>query len=329
LADITGKVDNYYTNNVNKSNSYLHKNNKKSLVEQFRNTLSLQLMVLLPMVIFIIFHYIPIYGIIIAFQDFKLKEGFWGSPWVGLKNIIDFFNNPNFIVLLKNTFLLGFYGILTSTPSAITLALIINEVQRKYFKKFVQIVTCMPNFLSTVTIVGMMYLLFSPTGGVVNVVLDKLFNIAPIYFTASTKWYRPLFIGSNIWQHTGFASIYYLAALAGMSPELHESACIDGATRLQRIWYINLPHLVPTAAMLFILSMGGVLNIDTSKAILMYNPMNSEVSDVIGTYTYRRGLLMREYSLGASVGLIMSVVNFFSLVTFNWISRKIVKQSIW
>jgi len=224
---------------------------------------------------------------------------------------------------------LGLFGILTSTPSAILLALLINEVQRKYFKKVVQVITCLPNFLSTVTVVSMIYLLFSPRIGVVYLLLGKFFGIDPVYFTASTKWYRPLFIGSNIWQHAGFSSIYYLAALSSIDPGLYEAACIDGATRLQRIWYINIPHLLPTAAMLFILSMGGVLNVDTSKAILMYNPMNSEVSDIIGTYTYRRGLLEREYSLGASVGLIMNIVNFVSLVVFNWISRKTVKQSIW
>lgn len=302
---------------------------KKSLAKQFKMTLSLQLMVLLPLVMFIIFHYIPIYGIVIAFQDFSLRKGFFGSEWVGLTNIIEFVSNPNFFKLLWNTFALGFFGVITATPAAIMLALIINEVGRKHFKKVVQVVTCLPNFLSTVTVVGMIYLLFSPSGGIVNVFLERVFNIDPIYFAASTRWYRPLFIGSNIWQHTGFASIYYLAALAAIDPGLYEAACIDGATRFQRIRYINLPHLLPTAAMLLILSMGGVLNVDTGKAILMYNPMSSDVSDVIGTYTYRRGLLMREYSLGASVGLIMNVVNFASLFTFNWISRKTAKHSIW
>lgn len=294
----------------------------------FKRTLPLQVMVWIPLGIFCIFSYIPIYGISMAFQDFSLRQGFFGSPWVGFEHFQNILTDPTIYTLLKNNIILGMLGIFTAQPCAVLLALIINEVRIEKLKNAVQIITCLPNFLSVVTVVGMMTLLFSPTSGVVNQMLQAM-GIEPIYFMGTASWYRPMFIGSNIWAHTGFGAIYYLAALSSIDVGLYEAAALDGASRLQRIWYINLPYVVPTFAMLFILGMGGVLNVDTSKAILMYSPLNSSVSDIVGTYTYRRGLLMMEYSYGSAIGLLMSLVNFVSLVFFNWLSRKTVKQSIW
>ncbi|MDI6617086.1 MAG: ABC transporter permease subunit [Clostridiales bacterium] len=277
---------------------------------------------------YIIFHYVPMYGAQIAFKDFNPFEGIWKSPWVGFKYFIQFFKSVYFWRLIRNTLGINIYGIIVDFPMPIILALMINEVRNRVFKKSVQTIVYLPHFISTVVLVGMLVSFLSPRSGFINGII-KDFGGQPIHFLSEPGWFKSIYVWSGVWQNAGWGSIIYLAALTGIDPSLYEAAIIDGSSRWQRLIYITIPSLIPTIIIMLILRMGGLLNVGFEKIMLMYNPVTYETADVISTYVYRRGILGAEYSFSTAVGLFNSVVNFIILVSFNALSRKISETSLW
>jgi len=277
---------------------------------------------------YILFQYVPMYGIQIAFKDFIATKGIWGSPWVGFDHFERFFHSYFFWRLMKNTLGIGLYSLAVGFPIPILLALLMNEVRAEKFKKFVQTVTYAPHFLSTVVVVGMMMIFLSPRYGMVNHAI-QLFGGQPINFMTEPAWFKSLYVLSDVWQTMGWSSIIYLAALAGIDNQLHEAARVDGATRLQRIWHINIPGIMPTIVILLILNIGSIMGVGFEKVLLMQNNLNLESSDIIATYVYRSGIQNAEYSFSAAIGLFNSVINFVLLVVVNQISRRISETSLW
>jgi putative aldouronate transport system permease protein len=282
---------------------------------------------LLPAFIyFLIFHYAPMYGLQIAFKNYMANRGIWGSPWVGFVHFERFFNSYYFWTLLKNTLLISLYQ-LSLFPVPILIALSINEVRKARFKRFVQMVTYMPHFISVVVMVGMILAFLSPTTGIVNNVI-RYFGGESIPFMTEPGWFKSIYVLSGEWQNAGWGTIIYLAALSGINPELHEAAQIDGASRFQRIRHINIPGILPTVIILFILNMGSFMGIGFEKIYLMQNPLNMEASDVIQTHVYRNGLLQAQYSYSSAIGLFNNLINFVILLTFNRIARR-TGTSLW
>ncbi|WP_106766429.1 ABC transporter permease [Paenibacillus faecalis] len=279
-------------------------------------------------VYYIVFHYFPMYGIQIAFKDFIATKGIWGSPWVGMEHFNRFFDSYYFWRLIKNTLGIGLYSLAVGFPIPIILALLMNEIKAERFKKFVQTVTYAPHFLSTVVIVGMMMIFLSPRYGIINHFIE-MFGGQPINFMTEPAWFKTLYVLSDVWQTMGWSSIIYLAALAGIDNQLHEAARVDGATRLQRIWHINIPGIRPTIIILLILNIGSVMGIGFEKVLLMQNNLNLESSDIISTYVYRMGIQNAEYSFSAAVGLFNSIINFVLLVVVNFIAKRVSETSLW
>ena len=301
----------------------------RATVEGLRKTRSLQLMLLPGLIYYIIFRYVPMYGVIIAFKDFHGRLGILRSPWVGFEHFIRFFTHPYFPRLIRNTFLLSFYDLLFGFPAPIILALMLNELRSRTYKRLVQTVSYLPHFISVVSIVGMLTLLLSPTTGIVNVILVKVFGMKPIYFMAEPRWFRFLYVSSGIWKNVGWGAIIYLAALSNVDVQLYDAAVVDGASRLRSIWHITLPSIKPTIVILLVLRIGTLFSVGYQKVVLMYTPATYETADVIGSYVYRRGLQYADFSYGAAVGLFDSVINVVLLITANWISRKVSEQSLW
>jgi putative aldouronate transport system permease protein len=299
-----------------------------SLLRRLKKTKALQFMLIPGLVYYIIFHYAPIYGLVIAFKDFNIRLGILGSDWIGLDNFKRFFDYVYFFRLVKNTFLLNLYNLLWGFPLPIILALFLNEVRSLLFKKFVQTVSYLPHFISTVAIVGMLYMVLSPSTGIVNRIIVA-FGGESVYFVANKAWFRTLYIGSGIWQGVGWGAIIYLAALSGVSEEMHEAALIDGASRVQRIFYISLPSILPTIVIMLILNIGSMMSSSTEKVLLLYQPNTYEVSDVLGTYVYRMGLGQADYGFGTAAGLFNSVINLILLIFANTVSKKLTEKSLW
>lgn len=305
---------------------------KSGKLDRFMKTLKkngeLYLLISPVIAYFIIFEYLPMYGVQIAFKDFIATKGIWGSPWVGLKHFEQFFESYYFWRIIGNTLGIGVYQLLVGFPAPILLALMLHEAGSKRFQRFVQTVTYAPHFLSVVVLVGVVFLFLSPQSGMVNVVV-KAFGGEPISFMTEPGWFKSVYVLSGVWQQMGWGSILYLAALAGIDPQLHEAARVDGASRLQRIWHINLPGIMPTIVIMLILSIGSILGVGFEKVFLMQNPLNMESSDVIATSVYRRGIIDAQYSFSSAVGLFNSVVNFVLLITVNAIARKMNETSLW
>jgi putative aldouronate transport system permease protein len=288
----------------------------------------LYLMFLPVLIWYLVFAYWPMYGLTIAFQKYNIVKGVSASDWVGLKNFNAFFSDPYFFRLLRNTLLLSIYGLIFSFPVPILLALAFNEIRNARFKKITQTISYLPYFISSVVVCGMVLTFLSPSSGMINSLLNRI-GIESIYFLQEPGYFRTIFISMGVWQTAGFSAIIYMAALAGISPELYEAARIDGANRWNQMRHITLPGLKPTIVILFILSMGGMLATDFEKIILLYNPAIYETSDVFNSYVYRRGLLQTDYSYAAAVGMFQSVVGFLLVVTANRISRKATETSLW
>lgn len=276
---------------------------------------------------FTIFHYVPMYGVQIAFKNFYASDGIWGSPWVGFDHFERFFNSYYFWRLIKNTLILSLYQ-LVLFPLPIILALSLNELKNGAFKKWSQTLTYAPHFISVVVVVGMIVIFLDPINGLVNRIVI-MFGGEAIPFLTSPKWFRHVFVWSGVWQTLGWGSIIYLAALAGVNPELHEAAEIDGATRLQRIFHINIPSILPTIVVLLILNIGSFMSVGFEKVLLMQNDLNAATSDVIQTFVYQTGLLEGQYSFAAAIGLFDSVINIALLITFNYVARKTTDNSLW
>lgn len=280
------------------------------------------------LIYYFIFHYLPMYGAVIAFKDFSPGQTAWNSPWVGFQWFKEFFNSIYFTRLISNTFILSSLSLIFSFPIPIIFALLLNEVRRKNLKRVIQTVSYLPHFISLVVMVGIMSNFLSPSDGIINQLLVKL-GEKPINFMGESAWFRPLYIGSGIWQSYGWNSIVYLAALTSIDPQLYEAARIDGCNRWKEMRYITLPGIIPTAVMLLILALGNLMNVGFEKIILMYSPAIYDVSDVISTYVYRRGILSAQYSFGSAVGLFNSVINFILLLTVNKTSKRYTQIGLW
>ena len=284
-------------------------------------------LLMLPALIYVlIFCYQPMYGLQIAFKDYKGVFGIAGSPWVGLKHFQSFFESYYFGRLMKNTLILSFYSMIVGFPFPIILALLLNEITPK-LRKFSQTVLYAPHFISTVVLVGMINVMFSPSIGIVNHVIELMGGQA-IYFLAKPEVFRHMYVWSGVWQGTGWGAVIYIAALAGVSPELHEAATIDGASRLQRVIHINLPSILPTIVILLIMRIGQLVNIGYEKVYLLQNSLNQEVSEVISTYVYKRGILSTNYSFSSAVGLFNNIINVLLLLMANFVSRKATDTSL-
>lgn len=281
----------------------------------------LLMMVLIPVSMIIIFSYLPMYGLILAFKDYRIGNTILGSKFVGFHWFELFFQNPMSLRLFTNTLKLGVYWTFIGWPAPIILALLFNEISSKKFRKIIQTTTYLPYFISTVIIVGIM-MEFTSLDGNVNQLLG-LFGIEPIAFIQESKWFRTLYFGSGLWQIIGWNSIIYLAAIAGVDQELFESATIDGANRWHRLWYITLPSILPTVTIMFIFNIGSLFSNDFQKILLMYNPVTYDVADVIGTYVFREGITNARYSYGVAVGLILSVISGTLVFISNFIIRKV------
>ncbi|WP_199616350.1 ABC transporter permease [Paenibacillus alkalitolerans] len=286
-------------------------------------------LLLLPTVLyFIVFHYVPIYGIQIAFKDFIAVKGITGSPWVGFEHFERFFNSFQFWVILRNTLELSLYELLIAFPAPIILALSLNQVTVQRFKKLVQTVTYAPHFISIVVVVGMLNLFLSPRSGLINQAIS-LFGGEPIFFMASPEWFKTIFVFSGVWQNIGWSAIIYLAALSAVSPDLHEAAVVDGANKWDRIRHIDFPSIMPTVVILLILNIGSFMVVGFEKVYLMQNSLNIDSSEVIQTYVYKAGLLGAQYSYSSAIGLFNAVVNFVLLVLVNLLAKKTKHTSLW
>lgn len=286
------------------------------------------LIIALPVIYAFVFAYIPMGGIIIAFKDYSIRRGILGSEWVGLKYFKQFLTSTNSVLVIKNTIILGVYTFLVNFPIPILLAIGINEVRNIKFKKTVQLVTYAPYFISVVIMVGMMVQMMDMRTGIVNVLLGKL-GIDAVNFFGDPKLFRHLYVWSGVWQTAGYSSIIYVAALAGVSPEFHEAATMDGATRLQRILHVDIPTIMPTIIIQLIFSCANVVNIGMDKIFLMQNSMNASVSEVISTFVYKVGVVNANFGFSTAAGLFQSLVSFGLLVLVNQLSRRMSDTSLW
>lgn len=296
----------------------------------FARSRFLLLLILPGFLYYLVFHYIPMYGVIIAFKDYNFFDGILGSPWAasnGLEHFLELFQSPAFYRVFRNTVLLSLFTIIFSFPAPIILALSLNEITNGKWRRIVQTVSYLPHFISTVVICGMIFNFLS-LHGIVNQILS-LFGREKILFLMEPGYFRAIYVLSDIWQRMGWGSIVYLAALAGVDPQLYEAAAVDGANRWHRILHINIPALVPTAIVLLILNMGGMMNVGFEKVLLLYQPSTYETADVIGTYIYRRGILGAEFSFSTAVGLFQSAIGFTLVVVTNRIARKFSDISLW
>ena len=288
----------------------------------------LYLLVVVPLAYFVIFKYIPIANAVIAFKDYSPVKGPWGSEWVEFRNFELFFANPVFWTLVKNTFVLAAYTVLAGFPIPIVLAIALNEIRNGRLKKTVQLVTYAPYFISTVVVVSMTILVLSPRLGIVNEGLG-FFRVPAVDFLGNPDYFRHIYVWSDVWQTTGYSAVIYLAALSGIDPALHESAKIDGASRLQRIRHVDLPGIMPTAVIILVLAVGNIMAIGFEKAFLLQNPLNLSESEIIATYVYKTGLLNADFSLATAVGLFNSVINLVLLLAVNTIAKRITGNGLW
>lgn len=277
---------------------------------------------------YVVFRYIPMFGLVITFKNYNVFKGVWASDWVGFKYYRMFFENPDFFLLMRNTILLGVYKLVFSFPAPILLALLLNEVRSAVFKRFVQTVSYLPHFISNVIVASMVIMFLSPSGGMINQLLNSL-GFETINFMMEPGWFRTIYVLSEIWQNIGWETIIYLAALTAVDPQLYEAANMDGASRMRKLWHVTLPGIAPTIIIILILNIGKVLEIGFEKVFLMQNPGIYETSDIISTYVYRVGMEQGNYSYGSSIDLFMGVISLIFIYTANFISRKVGENSLW
>lgn len=289
---------------------------------------ALYLFVLFPIVHTFIFSYMPMYGVTLAFKDYSIKAGIMGSKWVGLKYFEKFLSTPNIDQYVINTVMLSVYSMLFGFPAPILLALLLNEVRSKFFKKTVQMATFAPHFISTVVIVGMLIQILSIRGGLVNNFLG-LFGIEPINFMGKASAFRTIYVASGIWQGMGYSSVLYIAALSSVDPTLYEAAIIDGASRLQKIRHIDIPAIMPTVTLSLIMSFGGIMSVGADKAYLLQNNLNLATSEIISTYVYKMGLIQGQYSFSTAVSLLNTAINLVLLFSVNKIAQHVGETSMW
>ena len=301
-----------------------------SRLTQLRRELPYFIMMLLPTVFFLLFKYWPMFGIAIAFQNYRIGDPFisLSSRWVGLKWFKQFVSNAYFTRYVRNTLALSLLNMFISFPISILFALLLNEVRVRWMRKFVSNVSLLPHFISTVVIVGVMTNFFSIDHGVANLIIEKLGG-ERIDFMGSADWFRTMYTGSGIWQSTGFNAVVFTAAIAGIDPNLYEAAALDGSTRLKNIIHITLPCILPTVIIMFLLKIGSLMSVGYEKIILMYSPLTYETADVLSTYSYRVGITEQKYSLSSAISLMNSICNITLLLLANRITRKVSETSLW
>jgi putative aldouronate transport system permease protein len=295
-----------------------------------RKSWQLYLLLALPIAWLAVFQYYPMYGAQIAFRDFLPGDSMWHAKWVGLDNFVRFFQSTMFVQLMQNTLGLSLYSLAVGFPIPIIFALSLNQLRAGFFKQSVQMVSYAPYFISTVVLVGMLLQFLDLRHGPVNLFLQFIGN-TPTHFFGDAKMFPSIYVWSGVWQYTGFNTVIYLASLATIDPALHEAALVDGANRLQRIWYIDLPGILPTAVTLLILNMGQIINVGFEKVYLMQNPLNTAISEVISTYVYKIGLIggITNYSYAAAIGLFNSLIGMLLLVAANQLMKKLTNSSLW
>ena len=301
---------------------------RKATLKLMRQNYQLYIFLIPAIVFIVLFMYTPLYGLQIAFKNYRGGDGIWGSAWVGLKWFNQFFSTPRCWEIVKNTLTISVYSLIAGFPLPICLAIILNYVKNLRSKKFAQTVTYMPYFISTVVLVAMMNLFFSPSSGFVNTII-KAFGGEAVYFMGMSSLFPHMYVWSGIWQSMGYSSIIYIAALSGVSPELHESAVIDGANILQRIWHIDIPTIMPTMIILLIMSCGNIMNVGYEKVYLMQNDLIADVSEIISTYVYKIGLTNNQFSFSTAIGLMNNVINFVILVAANKLANKLFGSGLW
>ena len=286
------------------------------------------LLVLVPMAYFVIFKYVPMVGAQIAFRDFNVIQGMWGSPWVGFREFTRFFESPSFWRLIENTFSISITRLLLGFPAPIILALALNEISQRSFKRSVQMVTYAPHFISTVVMASMIILFLNPRLGLFGVLM-RAAGVQPVNYLAVASHFKFVYALSDIWQHAGYGAIIYMAALASINPELYEAARIDGASRLQKIIHVDIPGIMPVMVILLILEFGEIMEVGFEKIYLLQNPVNISASEIIQTYVYKIGIINASFSFASAVGLFNSVINFILLVAVNAFARRISNNSLW
>ncbi len=286
-------------------------------------------LMLLPLVIWLlVFLYKPMYGLQVAFKDYSVFKGVAASPWIGFEHFQTLFESDQFLRALKNTFIISFWSLLIGFPIPILLALMFNEILNQRFKKTSQTIVYLPHFISSVIIAGIVITAFSPSAGIINTII-KFFGGDPIYFLTKPEWFRPIFIGTGIWQEAGFQSIVFLAAIAGVSPTLYESAVVDGASRWQMMWKITIPSILPTILIMLIIRIGNMLEVSFEMIILLYQPATYETADVVNTFIYRQGLQGGQYDFAAAAGLFNAIVAFILVMGANALSKRYSRTSLW
>lgn len=297
------------------------------LVKDIRKNWILYLMILPIVVYFIIFAYVPMYGVTLAFKEYVIKEGILGSPWVGFQNFQRFFSAFNFKQLIANTLGISLYSLLVGFPIPIIFALMLNYLNHDRLKKTVQMVSYAPYFISTVVICGMLNIFMAPDTGVFNTILN-FFGMESVDFLSKAEWFKSIYVWSGVWQSMGWSSIIYISALAGVNYDLHEAAILDGATKLQRMLHVDLPSIKPTVAMLLILQVGSLMNVGFEKVYLLQNSLNKSAASVISTYTYEVGLRNSDYGYSTAIGLFNSAINIILIVLANQFSKKVADESL-
>lgn len=298
----------------------------KKAGSDLKHNYALYLMVLPVVLYYVIFHYLPMAGLVMAFEDFKPKLGLWKSPFVGLSNFRDFFSSIYFSRTVKNTLAISGLELLISFPVTILFALLLNEIRQKHFKRVVQTVSYMPHFISMVVVAGLILDFCGSRGLVAQIV--SLFTKETQNLLGKPEYWRPVYIVSGLWKELGFGSIIYLAALSGVDQQLYEAAAIDGANRLKQTFHVTLPGIAPTIIIMLILKIGQIMSVGYEKTILLYNPQVYETADIISSYVYRKGLLEFNYGYSTAVGMFNSVINMILLVITNHISKKLTETSL-
>lgn len=302
---------------------------KKTLKSKILSHWQFYLIVALPMLYFIIFKYVPMYGILLAFKKYRVSKGIWGSPWVGFDQFIKFFSNPSAMQIMWNTFSLSMYALFASIPLAVILAVSLNESKNAKWRKSVQMITYAPYFISTVVMVSILMQFMNPTFGIFNTIREA-FGLDSYNFMGDPKLFSHIYVWSALWQGTGFNAIIYLAALTSINPELYEAAKVDGVNKFQKIWHIDLPSIKTTIVIMFIMNMGFVMSLGFEKAFLMQNPLNLGTSEIMSTYVYKMGLLNSDFSYSTAIGLINSLINVCLILVFNRLAKsKRIEGGLW
>ena len=309
------------TMTANSQTGFAKPTKRQRLLRNIAKSWQIYVLLALPVIYVFIFSYMPMYGVQIAFRNFSPVRGFWGSDWVGLMHFRNFFNSFFWGRLVRNTLLLNFYSLVWAFPIPVFLALLLHQLGSQKFRKTVQTIIYMPNFISVVVIVGMLFVFLSPTTGIVNIAIQALGG-SPIVFMNRAEWFRTIFIASSVWQGAGFGTIIYFATLSGINVELYEAATVDGALKRHKIWHIDIPHLIPLIGLFVLKNVGTMLASETQRTLLMQTAGNMAASDTLGPFIFRMGIVEGQHSYTTAINLMLNVVNMIFLVIANKVAQK-------